>query len=142
VPVALADRPCQPCRGGMAPLTAAECPAYLAEVADWQLGNDGRTIARRFRFPDYRSALVFANAVSALAEETWHHPELTLGWGFCEVCLTTRKIGGLHEFDFVMAARIDMLAADPMKPASLPPLPTSSSRQDGQGPQQAMPRSD
>jgi pterin-4a-carbinolamine dehydratase len=46
------------------------------------------------------------------AEETWHHPELTLGWGFCEVCLTTRKIGGLHEFDFVMAARIDMLAAD------------------------------
>ena len=72
---------------------------------------------RRFRFADYRSALAFANAVSALAEETWHHPELLLGWGFCEVSLTTRKIGGLHEFDFVMAARIDALASGPLDSA-------------------------
>jgi 4a-hydroxytetrahydrobiopterin dehydratase len=55
--------------------------------------------------------------VSVLAEENWHHPELLLGWGFCEVSLTTRKIGGLHEFDFVMAARIDALASGPLASA-------------------------
>jgi pterin-4a-carbinolamine dehydratase len=33
-------------------------------------------VARRFRFPNYRTALAFANGVSVLAEETWHHPEL------------------------------------------------------------------
>ena len=114
MPTALVARRCEPCRGGVPPLLPAECAVYLTEVPDWQLGNDARTIARRFGFPDYRSALAFANAVSALAEETWHHPELTLGWGFCEVCLTMRKIGGLHEFDFVMAARIDALAAAPL----------------------------
>ncbi len=126
MPIALADRQCKPCRGGVIPLTPGECAVYLAEVPDWRLGNDARSITRRFGFPDYRSALAFVNAVSALAEETWHHPELTLGWGFCEVSLTTRKIGGLHEFDFVMAARIDALAANPSMPAWLPPLPTRS----------------
>ena len=108
--VALAERSCTPCRGGARPLTPSECATYLVEVPDWELRDEARAVIRRFRFPDYRTALAFANAVSALAEESWHHPELVLGWGFCEVSLTTRKIGGLHEFDFVMAARIDALA--------------------------------
>ena len=109
-------------------MTLADCASYLAEVPDWRLGPDGRTLARNFRFRDYRSALAFANAVSVVAEDAWHHPEITLGWGFCEVSLTTRKIGGLHEFDFVMAARIDRLAAMPLDPAWLPPLPPPRSR--------------
>jgi 4a-hydroxytetrahydrobiopterin dehydratase len=120
---ALAERPCTPCRGGVSPLTLSECAGYLAEVPDWELRNEGRKIARRFRFPDYRTALAFANAVSALAEETWHHPELVLGWGFCEISLTTKKIGGLHESDFVMAARVDALALGPLDSVWLPPLP-------------------
>jgi 4a-hydroxytetrahydrobiopterin dehydratase len=125
--VALAERPCTPCRGGVSPLTPSECAIYLAEVPDWELRNEGRSIVRRFRFPDYRTALALTNAVSALAEETWHHPELVLGWGYCEVSLTTRKIGGLHESDFVMAARIDALAAGPLDSAWLPPLPARRS---------------
>jgi 4a-hydroxytetrahydrobiopterin dehydratase len=125
--VALAERPCTPCRGGVNPLTPSECIDFLAEVPDWELRNECRAIARRFRFPDYRMALAFANAVSVMAEETWHHPELALGFGFCEVTLTTRKIGGLHEFDFVMAARIDALASSPLDAAWLPPLPPPKS---------------
>ena len=121
--VALAERPCIPCRGGVEPLTPDECARYLTELPDWELRKDGRYLARRFRFRDYRNALAFANAVSALAEETWHHPELALGFGFCEVSLTTRKIGGLHESNFVMAARIDALATGPLDSAWLPPLP-------------------
>ena len=97
--------------------------SYLVEVPDCELRNEGRTVARRFRFPDYLTAPAFANAVSAAAEETWHHPELVLGWGCCEVSLTTWKIGGLHESDFVMAARIDALAAGPPGSFWLPPLP-------------------
>ncbi len=121
--VALAQRPCKPCRGGVEPLTPEQCVPYLAELPDWEVDATARRISRRFLFPDYRSALALANAVSALADETWHHPELVLGWGFCEVWLTTRKIGGLHEFDFVMAARINALAAAPRDAAWLPPLP-------------------
>src|SRR5262245_9433118 len=52
--VALAERSCTPCRGGVTPLTPSECASYLAEVPDWELRNEAQTIARRFRFPDYR----------------------------------------------------------------------------------------
>lgn len=121
--VALGQRPCNPCRGGEEPLTLEQCAPYLVEVPDWGLDTTARRLSRRFLFPDYRTALAFANAVSVLAEETWHHPELVLGWGFCEVKLNTRKIGGLHESDFVMAARIDALSASPSSSAWLPPLP-------------------
>jgi 4a-hydroxytetrahydrobiopterin dehydratase len=119
----LAQRPCIPCRGGVEPLTREQCAPYLAEVSDWELDATARCIKRRFQFHDYRTALAFANVVSALAEEIWHHPALALGWGFCEVSLTTRKIGGLHESDFVMAARIDALVSGPLDSAWLPPLP-------------------
>ena len=120
---ALAQRPCIPCRGGVEPLRQEQCAAYLIEVSAWELDAAARHIRRRFKFRDYRTALAFANAVSALAEEVWHHPELTLGCGFCEIALTTRKIGGLHESDFVMAARIDSLASSSLDSAWLPPLP-------------------
>src|SRR5215467_9462568 len=89
--VALAERSCTPCRGGVSPLTPSECAGYLAQLANWELRDEARRVARRFRFPDYRAALAFANAVSVLAEESWHHPELALGWGFCEVSLTTQQ---------------------------------------------------
>jgi len=120
--VALAQRPCNARRGRVEPLTREQCAPYLAEVPDWELDTTARRIARRFLARDYHTALAFANAVSALAEETWRHSELTLE-GLCEVSLTTRKIGGLHESDFVMAARIDVLAWGPLDSAWLPPLP-------------------
>jgi 4a-hydroxytetrahydrobiopterin dehydratase len=75
----LAQRPCIPCRGGAEPLTREQCAAYLIEVSAWELV--AAALTKRFQFRDYRAALAFANAVSALAEEIWHHPELTLGWG-------------------------------------------------------------
>jgi 4a-hydroxytetrahydrobiopterin dehydratase len=93
--VALAQRPCNPCRGGVEPLTREQCAPYLTEVPDWELTASARRITRRFQFRDYRTALAFAN----------------------------RKIGGLHESDFVMAARIDGLALSPLDSAWLPPLP-------------------
>ena len=44
-----------------------------------------------------------------LAEEQGHHPDLCLGWGRVQVTLYTHNIDGLHENDFVLAAKIDNL---------------------------------
>ena len=74
---ALAQRPCNPCRGGVEPLTREQCAPYLTEVSDWELDATARRITRRFQFRDYRTALAFTNAVSALAENL-AHPELAL----------------------------------------------------------------
>ena len=49
----------------------------------------------------------FVNRVGELAEREGHHPDIGFGWGYCEVTLYTHKIKGLHENDFIMAAKIN-----------------------------------
>jgi 4a-hydroxytetrahydrobiopterin dehydratase len=46
-----------------------------------------------------------------LAEEQGHHPDIFLAWGMVQITLWTHKIDGLTESDFIMAAKIDRLAA-------------------------------
>jgi 4a-hydroxytetrahydrobiopterin dehydratase len=51
----------------------------------------------------------FANAIAEVAEGQRHHPELLVGWGRLRATLFTHAINGLHENDFILAARIDAL---------------------------------
>ena len=37
-------------------------------------------------------------------------PDITFGWGYCTVLFYTHKIKGLHENDFIMAAKVNALA--------------------------------
>jgi 4a-hydroxytetrahydrobiopterin dehydratase len=46
-----------------------------------------------------------------LAESEAHHPDICFGWGYATVSLRTKKIKGLHENDFIMAAKLDRIAA-------------------------------
>lgn len=106
----LADKHCVPCRGGVAPLRGAELAAYAAQTPDWRV-IDEHHLERVFSFPDFQSALEFVNRVGALAEQEGHHPDLLLSWGRVEVRLWTHKVDGLTESDFILAAKIDRLAA-------------------------------
>ena len=49
----------------------------------------------------------FVIKVGELAEQEGHHPDVLFGWGYATVSLQTKKIKGLHENDFIMAAKID-----------------------------------
>ena len=51
----------------------------------------------------------FANKVAPLAEREGHHPDLCISWGKVVVELSTHKIRGLSENDFILAAKIDTL---------------------------------
>ncbi len=51
----------------------------------------------------------FAQKVGHIAESENHHPDICYGWGYCTVTLYTHKIGGLHENDFILAAKINRL---------------------------------
>ncbi len=85
---------------------------YLAERPNWRLDTDGKAIERELRFRNFADALAFVNKVGAIAEEQGHHPDISFGWGYASIKLQTHSIGGLHENDFILAAKIDMLAAD------------------------------
>ncbi|MCH7554731.1 MAG: 4a-hydroxytetrahydrobiopterin dehydratase [Proteobacteria bacterium] len=105
----LTAKACVPCRGGVPPLTEDQAKRYLGETPNWALDGAATRIERRFAFGDFVEALDFVNRVGALAEEQGHHPDISFGWGYCNVVLYTHKIKGLHENDFIMAAKIDQL---------------------------------
>jgi len=94
-------------------MSEADARARLAQVPGWELAEGGGRLARRFSFPDFASAMAFAVEVGELAEKEGHHPDITFGWGYCNLLFYTHKIGGLHENDFIMAAKANALYREP-----------------------------
>jgi 4a-hydroxytetrahydrobiopterin dehydratase len=64
----------------------------------------------RFGFRISARRLASCNELGELAETERHHPDIAFGWGQATVSLQTKKIKGLHQNDFIMAAKIDRLA--------------------------------
>jgi 4a-hydroxytetrahydrobiopterin dehydratase len=108
----LAEKTCTPCRGGIPPLTLNEAEALRAQAPEWSLLEEARRIERTYRFANFGEAFGFVERAAALAENERHHPEIRFGWGFATVSLYTKKIKGLHENDFIMAAKLDRIAAE------------------------------
>lgn len=106
----LADKECVPCKGGQPPLTRARIEPLRVDVPDWKVIDDHH-LRREFDFPDFRTALEFVIEVGELAEEQGHHPDIHLSWGEVVVDIWTHKIDGLSESDFILAAKIDRIAA-------------------------------
>ena len=42
-----------------------------------------------------------------VSEDEGHHPDISFGWGYAEISITTHDIEGLSEKDFILAAKID-----------------------------------
>jgi 4a-hydroxytetrahydrobiopterin dehydratase len=107
----LAEMKCTACRGGEPTLTDAEIDELLPQVPEWQvLERQGiKRLERAFKFDDFAQALAFTNKVGEQAEGEGHHPALLTEWGKVTVTWWTHKIGGLHQNDFIMAAKTDEL---------------------------------
>jgi len=80
------------------------------QVAGWQV-VDNHHLSKSYAFPDFVTALAFVNRAGAVAEQEGHHPDLYLSWGKVEIRIWTHKINGLTESDFILAAKIDRVAA-------------------------------
>ncbi|MCF3973787.1 4a-hydroxytetrahydrobiopterin dehydratase [Paracoccus salsus] len=107
----LADKTCEPCQGNVAPYGPDETAAMMSRLEGWVLSEDGTTISRRFAFKGFLKAVEMANLAAWLGNKQGHHPDITFGWGYCEVKFTTHEAGGLTENDFICAARLDALVA-------------------------------
>ena len=107
----LTELKCVPCRGGEPPLQDAEIAGLKPQVPDWQvIEKDGvKRLERVYKFKDFAQALAFTNRIGELAEEEDHHPSILTEWGKVTVTWWTHKIKGLHQNDFIMAAKTDRL---------------------------------
>jgi 4a-hydroxytetrahydrobiopterin dehydratase len=108
---ALQEMKCTACQGGEPTLTDEEIADYKPQVPEWDVIEvDGvKRLQRTFRLRNFRRALAFTNKVGELAEEEGHHPALLTEWGKVTVTWWTHKIRGLHQNDFIMAAKTDRL---------------------------------
>jgi len=64
-------------------------------------------LGRTFTFPNFIQAQNHAVQVGDISEAENHHPDINYGWGYCTVVFYTHKISGLHENDFIMAAKVN-----------------------------------
>ena len=70
---------------------------------------DGNLLKKRIKFENFAASLAFVNSVGALAEAADHHPDITFGWGYAELELTTHDRGGITDVDIALARTIDEL---------------------------------
>ncbi len=105
----LSNKKCVPCEVGAIPLQPDEVKDMLKELEEGWSSEDDKAIQKTFKFDDFMGAMDFANKIAELAEEEGHHPILTVSWGKLKAKLMTHKIKGLHENDFILAAKIDKL---------------------------------
>ena len=113
----LAEKTCVPCRGGIPPLSFDEAEELHRQAPEWELLDRAARIERTYRFKNFREAFAFVERAAGLAEREGHHPDISFGWGYVTVSLRTKKIKGLHENDFIMAAKLDRIAAENAVPA-------------------------
>lgn len=105
---ALANRKCVPCHGGVPRVEGEELREMASQVPAWEVIADHH-LRRRWDFANFRAALAFANRVGEVAESEGHHPDVSFGWGYCELIIYTHTINGLSESDFILAAKVDAL---------------------------------
>jgi 4a-hydroxytetrahydrobiopterin dehydratase len=106
----LASKNCTPCRGGVPALTLSEAATHHQQTP-WSVLDNAHRIERTYGVKNFAEAYALVQKIANLAEAEGHHPDVSFGWGYVTVSLQTKKIKGLHENDFIMAAKIDEAAS-------------------------------
>lgn len=105
----LTKKKCEPCQAGAPKLKPEKIEELTKKVTGWEVIN-GHHLKKEYEFDNFKQALEFVNRIGETAEKEGHHPDIKLGWGKVEVQIYTHKIDGLHENDFILAAKIDEIS--------------------------------
>ncbi len=85
-----------------------ELSAAIETLDGWTI--EGKTLKKSLKFANFAAALDYVNRVGALAEAADHHPDITFGWGYAEIALTTHDRGGITDVDLAVAKQIDAIS--------------------------------
>ncbi|CAH8196030.1 MULTISPECIES: 4a-hydroxytetrahydrobiopterin dehydratase [Vibrio] len=102
---------CEACSIDAVALTAEEQQNLLKELDGWTLVHRGEIpqLEKVYLFKNFKLAWAFTNQIAQLAEDEFHHPSLLLEWGKVTVTWWSHSIKGLHQNDFICAAKCDAL---------------------------------
>ena len=85
-------------------LTQEQLSEALKTLDGWTI--EGKFLKKSLKFKNFAEALAYVNRVGALAEAADHHPDITFGWGYAEIVLTTHDRGGVTDVDVALAKQI------------------------------------
>jgi 4a-hydroxytetrahydrobiopterin dehydratase len=107
----LASGKCIACRKGDPALTDSEIAELHLQIPEWEIvEQDGvLRLQRVFKLKNYVEAVALTNKIAMIAEKEDHHPLIVLEWGKVTVQWWTHVVKGLHQNDFIMAAKVDEL---------------------------------
>ncbi len=106
----LLTKKCAPCEGGLSPFDKSEIHKYQKKVDGWDVIKNEKNIyflEKKFTFKNFLESQNFVNQVGVISEGEGHHPDISFGWGYAKISITTHAIEGLSENDFILAAKID-----------------------------------
>ena len=108
---ALSQASCEVCRIGAPKVTESEAQELMKQIPEWSLieVDDIQQLERHYKFKNFVKAMAFANQLAEVAEAEGHHPGMLVEWGKVTVSWWSHSIKGLHNNDFVMAAKTDAL---------------------------------
>ncbi len=92
-------------------LSDSEVKRLTDQLDGWIVVNKDNEprLEKVFKFSDFQQALDFTDQVGHIANEEDHHPAILTEWGKVTVDWWTHKIKGLHQNDFIMAAKTDQI---------------------------------
>ena len=108
----LYKKKCVACDGNTAPYDINEIHNYLKKVDGWNIINNGKKIfflEKNFKFKNFEESQNFINKIGKISEKEGHHPDISFGWGYAKINISTHAIEGLSENDFILAAKIDQI---------------------------------
>tara|TARA_B100000767_G_C19568409_1_gene452154 strand:+ start:238 stop:582 length:345 start_codon:yes stop_codon:yes gene_type:complete len=106
------NKKCVPCEGGALPLDISEIHKYQKKIDGWDVKKNEKKIfflEKNFKFKNFINSQIFTNRVAEISEKENHHPDISFGWGYAKIIITTHAIEGLSENDFILAAKIDQM---------------------------------
>ena len=107
----LSNLKCTPCSGKTPKLNHDEISINLKKLSNWSINEEKEMLFKKFIFNTFKEALNFTNYVANLAEKEGHHPDIFFGWGYAKIKIFTHAIKGLHESDFILAAKVDQITS-------------------------------
>ena len=107
----LSQASCEACRIDAPKVTQDQSSELMKHIAAWSLIEiEGiEQLQRVYKFKNFMAGMAFANKLAEISEAEGHHPDILIEWGKVTVNWWSHSIKGLHQNDFVMAAKTDVL---------------------------------
>ncbi len=108
----LLNKKCVPCEGGVSAFDLSEIHKYQKKVDGWDVKQNKKKnyfLEKNFKFKNFLESQNFVNKVGEISEKEGHHPDISFGWGYAKITISTHAIKGLSENDFILAAKIDQI---------------------------------